>query len=68
MAQEARMKHWMEQLLTTSDAARELRRSADRVRGYEREGKLRAQKTRSGQRLFKRSDVLLLAKKLARRK
>lgn len=54
----------MEELLTTSDAARELNRSADRVRDYEREGKLPAQKTRSGQRLFKTSDVERLAKEL----
>lgn len=34
----------MEELFTTSDAAPELNRSADRVRDYEREGKLPAQK------------------------
>ncbi len=54
----------MEELLTTSDAARQLNRSADRVRDYEREGKLPAQKTRSGQRLFKPCDVERLAKEL----
>ena len=54
----------MDQLLTTSDAARELNRSVDRVRDYEREGKLPAQKTRSGQRLFNASDVNRLAKRL----
>lgn len=52
----------MEELLTTSDVARELNRSADRVRDYEREGKLPAQRTRSGQRLFKLSDVHRLLK------
>jgi excisionase family DNA binding protein len=51
-------------LLTTSDAARRLNRSVDSVRGYEREGKLAAQKTRSGQRLFKLADVDRLAKQL----
>lgn len=54
----------MEELLTTSDAARELKRSADRVRDYEREGRLPAQKTRSGQRLFKACDVERLANEL----
>jgi excisionase family DNA binding protein len=54
----------MDELLTTSDVARALNRSADRVRGYEREGKLPAQRTRSGQRLFKASDVDRLAKQL----
>lgn len=54
----------MEQLLTTSDAARVLNRSVDRVRGYEREGKLPAERTRSGQRLFKSSDVERLAELL----
>jgi excisionase family DNA binding protein len=56
----------MDQFLTTSDAARLLHRSVDRVRGYEREGKLPAQRTRSGQRLFKASDVDRLAKQLGR--
>ena len=54
----------MDELLTTSDVARLLNRSVDRVRDYEREGKLLAQKTRSGQRLFKLSDVVRLAKQL----
>ncbi len=54
----------MNQLLTTSDAAKLLNRSVDRVRSYEREGKLPAQKTRSGQRLFKLSDVARLARQL----
>jgi excisionase family DNA binding protein len=54
----------MDQLLTTSDAARVLNRSVDRVRDYEREGRLAALKTRSGQRLFKASDVERLANEL----
>lgn len=54
----------MDELLTTSDAARGLLRSVDRVRDYERTGKLPAQRTRSGQRLFKTSDVERLAKEL----
>lgn len=56
----------MEELLTTLDAARLLGRSVERVRDYEREGKLPAQKTRSGQRLFKASDVDQLSKQLAK--
>ena len=55
----------MNDLLTTGDAARVLNRSVDRVRDYEREGKLRvAFKTRSGQRLFNASDVERLAQEL----
>jgi excisionase family DNA binding protein len=56
----------MDQLLTTSDVAKLLNRSVDRVRDYANEGKLPAQKTRSGQRLFKASDVALLAQQLAK--
>jgi hypothetical protein len=54
----------MDELLTTSDVARALNRSVDSVRDYERNGKLPAQKTRSGQRLFRIADVELLAKQL----
>ena len=54
----------MEELLTTRDAAKLLDRSVERVRDYEREGKLPAQRTRSGQRLFKASDVDRLAKQM----
>ena len=54
----------MDELLTTSDVARQLNRSVDRVRDYERDGKLPAQRTRSGQRLFKASDVARFAKQL----
>jgi excisionase family DNA binding protein len=57
----------MQELLTTADAARILNRSVDRVRDYEREGKLAAIKTRSGQRLFKSSDVERLADQLRAR-
>ena len=58
----------MEEFLTTCDVAKILGRSVDRVRDYEREGKLPAQRTRSGQRIFKVSDVEALAKKLGSRK
>lgn len=58
----------MEEILTTCDAAKVLDRSVDRVRDYEREGKLPAKRTRSGQRLFKASDVEALAKELGIRK
>ncbi len=58
----------MQELLTTADAARMLNRSVDRVRDYEREGKLPAQKTRSGQRLFKIDDVERLANQLRKPK
>lgn len=54
----------MDELLTTADAAKLLNRSVDCVRNYERAGKLPAIKTRSGQRLFKISDVDGLAKRL----
>lgn len=58
----------MQELLTTADAARMLNRSVDRVRDYEREGKLPAQKTRSGQRLFRIDDVERLADQLQKHK
>lgn len=54
----------MDQFLTTGDVSKVLNRSVDRVRSYEREGKLPSQKTRSGQRLFKLSDVHRLLKQL----
>jgi len=56
------------EILTTSDAAKVLNRSVDCVRDYEREGKLPAWKTRSGQRLFKASDVERLAQQLGDKK
>lgn len=55
-------------LLTTGDAARRLARSAEAVRGYERVGRLPAQRTQNGQRLFRLSDVIRLAKQLANNK
>lgn len=58
----------MDQLLSTGDAARVLNRSVDRVRDYEREGLLPAQKTRGGQRLFRVEDVERLAKEMRLKK
>lgn len=54
----------MDELLTTSEVARSLNRSVDSIRKYERDGKLPALKTRSGQRLFKSSDVKSFAARL----
>lgn len=51
----------MLELLTVTDAAKVLGVSGDAVRLYERQGKLPAQRTRSGQRLFSASDVEALA-------
>jgi DNA-binding transcriptional MerR regulator len=53
-----------DEILTTRDVSRILNRSSDCVRLYERTGKLAAQKTRSGQRLFRKSDVTRLAKEM----
>ena len=53
-----------ESFLTVKDAAKILDRSGEAVRGYERQGKLRALKTRGGTRLFKLADVAALALKL----
>lgn len=50
--------------LTTGDVAKRLNRSTDRIRQLERQGKLPAHKTQSGQRLFKASDVDRFAKEL----
>jgi DNA-binding transcriptional MerR regulator len=58
----------VDELLTTNDAARILNRSAESVRNYERAGKLTAQKTPNGQRLFRRGDVEAMAKEMARSK
>jgi excisionase family DNA binding protein len=49
-------------LLTTNDAAKVLGCAPDTVRLYERTGKLSAQRTRSGQRLFQEREVETLAK------
>jgi excisionase family DNA binding protein len=54
----------MDQLLSTGDAAKMLNRSVDRVRDLEREGRLPAQKTRGGQRLFRAEDVARLARQM----
>jgi len=53
-------------LMTSGEAARELGLSADMVRWLEREGRLPAQRTTNGFRLFRRGDVERLAAKRAR--
>lgn len=50
------------ELLTTSDAARVLGCAADTVRSYERIGRLKAQRTSKGHRLFQAKEVEALAK------
>jgi excisionase family DNA binding protein len=52
--------------LLTSEVARILDVSAETVRLWERNGRLRAQKTEKGVRLFDRADVVALAERLAR--
>ena len=47
----------MNDFLMTTDAARFLRKSAEAVRNYERQGKLAATKTANGRRLFRREDL-----------
>jgi|Tabmets5t2r1_1033131.scaffolds.fasta_scaffold79062_2 excisionase family DNA binding protein len=47
----------MEEFLTTRDVSRLLDVSTEWVRALERQGRLPALKTRSGQRLFKAADV-----------
>jgi excisionase family DNA binding protein len=54
-------------LMTTGEAARLLDLSPDGVRWIEREGRLPAQRTTNGQRLFRRGDVEALAAERARR-
>jgi excisionase family DNA binding protein len=49
------------ELLATNDVAKELQVSTDLVRQLERQGRLPALKTRSGQRLFFVEDVERLA-------
>jgi DNA-binding transcriptional MerR regulator len=44
-------------VLTVADAARILDRSSDSVRAYERRGRLPAQRTAGGVRLFRLEDV-----------
>ena len=43
--------------LTVGEVARAIDRSPDTVRRYEREGRLKAVRIASGQRLFRRGDV-----------
>jgi len=57
-----------ERLLLPSDVARELGMSSDGVRDLERRGKLRAQRTLRGVRLFRARDVGLLKQKRAERR
>jgi DNA-binding transcriptional MerR regulator len=57
-----------EPLLTTSDAARIADRAPDTIRQWERDGLLPAQRTVSGQRLFKRADVVAAAKARERKR
>ncbi|NLV32374.1 MAG: MerR family transcriptional regulator [Acidobacteria bacterium] len=52
------------ELLTTNDAAKILGKAGTTVLYYERTGKLRAERTKSGLRLFNRSEVEALAKTL----
>ncbi len=49
----------------TGDAARTLKRSVQRVRQYEKSGRLPAQRTPDGTRLFRVADVQRLAQELA---
>ena len=53
-------------LMTTGEAGRLLGLSADMVRWLENEGRLPAQRTTNGVRLFRRSDVETLAAERAR--
>jgi excisionase family DNA binding protein len=53
-------------LMTSGEAGRLLGLSADMVRWLEREGRLPAQRTTSGVRLFRRADVARLAAERAR--
>ena len=53
------------ELLTTSDAAKVLSPRIDYVRALERQGRLPARKTRSGQRLFLAADVQVFAEECA---
>jgi excisionase family DNA binding protein len=53
------------EILTTGDVARILDVSPDFVRQLTRDGRLAAQKTRSGQRLFMAADVEQLAQERA---
>lgn len=57
-----------DRFIGTTDVAKRLDCSADRVRQLEREGKLPAEKMPSGQRLFRQEDVERLAEERARQK
>ena len=54
----------MKELLMTSQVARQLGKSAEAVRYYEKTGRLRAMKAGNGCRLFRQSDVDALKAKL----
>lgn len=54
-------------LLTTLEAARILKLSNTRVLQLERVGRLTAQRTSTGQRIFDRADVLRLARERAQK-
>jgi DNA-binding transcriptional MerR regulator len=55
----------MDVFLMTSEVARQLGKSAEAVRYYEKTKRLPAIKTSNGRRLFKQSDVEKLARELA---
>lgn len=55
------------ELLTVGDVARELDVAPETIRLWERLGKLRAQRTVSGMRLFRRDDVEQFARERAER-
>jgi DNA-binding transcriptional MerR regulator len=52
-----------EKLLTSGEAGRAANLSAETIRLYEREGKLKAIKTAGGMRLFRESDIAELVQK-----
>jgi excisionase family DNA binding protein len=54
--------------LTTGDAAKLADRSVETIRMWERAGRLPAIRTSSGQRLFRRDDVLEAARSVQRRR
>lgn len=56
----------MDELLTTGGAAKRLALSTDRIRQLQREGKLPAQKTQNGQRLFRACDIDRYAREVKR--
>jgi len=58
----------MSEYQTTNDAARILKRAPATVLYYERTGRLKAERTESGVRLFRRADVERLALELSKQK